>query len=396
MLTRGGAVRWFRVRARAGRAAARATALEAAPARSPAAAGRWRRPRWARCRRWPSSTPRCGGCRCCARRRWRRWSGRAAPRRAALLGWLFGTAWLGAGVWWLFISLHRYGGLPAWLAALAVALLCMALSLYLALAMALFARWRRGRAAGSTRCCSPRCGCWPSWRARVIFTGFPWLASGYAQVDGPLAAWRRGSASTASARWRRWLAACWRAAWHAARAARCRRCRRWRWRWPCRRCRRWSARASSAAPAATLSVSLLQGNVPQDEKFSMRARAADAGLGGAGAAARARRAGGGAGDGGAAAARAAGRAGARLLAGAARALRRARGQAALIGVPLGDYEQRLHQFGGRPVGRQPRRRRPTATTSVHLVPFGEFIPHRLSLVHRADEHPAGRLRARRR
>jgi apolipoprotein N-acyltransferase len=27
----------------------------------------------------------------------------AAPRRAALLGWAFGTAWLGAATWWLFM-----------------------------------------------------------------------------------------------------------------------------------------------------------------------------------------------------------------------------------------------------------------------------------------------------
>ena len=43
-----------------------------------------------------------------------------APR-AALLGWCYGTAWLAAGVWWLFISMHRYGGLPAPLAAAAKA-----------------------------------------------------------------------------------------------------------------------------------------------------------------------------------------------------------------------------------------------------------------------------------
>src|SRR5215210_6407489 len=42
------------------------------------------------------------------------------PGRAAALGWCFGTAWLAAGTWWLFISMHRYGGLPAWMAALAV------------------------------------------------------------------------------------------------------------------------------------------------------------------------------------------------------------------------------------------------------------------------------------
>jgi apolipoprotein N-acyltransferase len=60
----------------------------------------------------------------------------ATPRRAALLGWAFGTAWLGAATWWLFISMHRYGGLPAPLAVAAVALLSAALSLYLGAAMA--------------------------------------------------------------------------------------------------------------------------------------------------------------------------------------------------------------------------------------------------------------------
>src|SRR5688500_16196284 len=62
-------------------------------------------------------------------------NGAARPARAALLGWIFGTAWLVGGTWWLFVSMHRYGGLPAWLAALAVLLLAGFLSLYLAIAL---------------------------------------------------------------------------------------------------------------------------------------------------------------------------------------------------------------------------------------------------------------------
>ena len=38
------------------------------------------------------------------------------PARAAWLGWCYGTGWLVAGVWWLFVSMHRYGQLPALLA----------------------------------------------------------------------------------------------------------------------------------------------------------------------------------------------------------------------------------------------------------------------------------------
>jgi apolipoprotein N-acyltransferase len=109
------------------------------------------------------------------------------PARAALLGLAFGSGWLGAGTWWLFISLHRYGGLDAPLAAVAVAALALALSTYLAIALALFARLRRGNAwldAGLFAAL---------WLATelargVLFTGFPWTATGYGQIDGPLAA----------------------------------------------------------------------------------------------------------------------------------------------------------------------------------------------------------------
>ncbi len=107
--------------------------------------------------------------------------------RAAALGLAFGTAWLAASTWWLFISMHRYGGLPAWLAVLAIALLCTALALYLAAAMAAFARWRCGRAAPDALLFA---ALWllAELARGIIFTGFPWVASGYAHVDGPLAA----------------------------------------------------------------------------------------------------------------------------------------------------------------------------------------------------------------
>jgi apolipoprotein N-acyltransferase len=107
------------------------------------------------------------------------------PGRAALIGWAFGTGWLIAGTWWLYISMHRYGGLAAPLAALAVVALSAALSLYLAGAMALFARLRRGQALADALLFGAL------WLAAelargVLFTGFPWVATGYGQVDAPL------------------------------------------------------------------------------------------------------------------------------------------------------------------------------------------------------------------
>lgn len=111
---------------------------------------------------------------------------RARPGRAALIGWLFGTAWLTAAVWWLHISMHRYGGLSSVLSALAVLALSAFLSLYLGAAMALFARLRRHRPVLDALLFA---ACWTvAELARgVLFTGFPWAASGYAHVDSPLA-----------------------------------------------------------------------------------------------------------------------------------------------------------------------------------------------------------------
>jgi apolipoprotein N-acyltransferase len=111
----------------------------------------------------------------------------ATAARAAALGWFYGLGWLLAGVWWLFISMHRYGNLPAPLAALAVLALAAALALYLAMACAAYARLRRGSPWGDAALFA---ACWllAEWARARIFTGFPWAASGYTQVDGPWAA----------------------------------------------------------------------------------------------------------------------------------------------------------------------------------------------------------------
>jgi apolipoprotein N-acyltransferase len=211
----------------------------------------------------------------------------ASASRAALLGGLFSTAWLLGGVWWLFISLHRYGGMPAWLAALAVVLLCAVLSLYLAGAMAAWWRWRAGRPIADA-------GLFAAvWLAAelargLLFTGFPWVATGYAHIDGALAGWASwlgvygiGAVSAAVAAL---LAAG--LGGGAARGAPSgapapsvppmRPANRVRWLqkggpltlaaalW-------WGPLAlpqDFTRPSGTISVALLQGNVPQDEKFA--------------------------------------------------------------------------------------------------------------------------------
>ncbi len=108
-------------------------------------------------------------------------------RTAAWRGWVFATTWLACTFWWLFISLHTYGGLPAWLAVLAVLALAAALALYYAAAAALL-RWLAPGARLAQALLFAALWTLAELARGRWFTGFPWGAGGYAQVD-LLAAW---------------------------------------------------------------------------------------------------------------------------------------------------------------------------------------------------------------
>ena len=83
--------------------------------------------------------------------------------------------------------MHRYGGLPALAGGAGGARRSSAfLSLYLAAAMAAGRALAAALAAARGARCSPPPGCSPSWRAASSSPAFPWVASGYAQVDSPL------------------------------------------------------------------------------------------------------------------------------------------------------------------------------------------------------------------
>lgn len=111
-----------------------------------------------------------------------------SSRSAFQLGWAFAFAALGTGTHWLYVSLHDYGQLPGWLAALAVLLLAAGIALPYGAAAALAHRWsRKLPAAGAALLVLPACWMLADWVRGWIFTGFPWLATGYAHSDSPLA-----------------------------------------------------------------------------------------------------------------------------------------------------------------------------------------------------------------
>jgi apolipoprotein N-acyltransferase len=115
-----------------------------------------------------------------------------SPRLVGLAGTAFGFAWFVAGVGWLFVSMHTYGLMPAPLALLALVLFAIYLGLFPGAAAWATAVLCRSHPAGQA---SPT-----AWFALIfaaaftlaellrghLFTGFPWLAVGYAQTDGPL------------------------------------------------------------------------------------------------------------------------------------------------------------------------------------------------------------------
>jgi apolipoprotein N-acyltransferase len=110
-------------------------------------------------------------------------------KRSALIGWAYSFGWLACGTYWLYISMHRYGGMPSWMAALAVAALALGLGVYVALAMA-GGTWFRQRGASPAvllMLVFPSLWMLSEWLRGWVLTGFPWIVSGYAHTDSPLA-----------------------------------------------------------------------------------------------------------------------------------------------------------------------------------------------------------------
>jgi apolipoprotein N-acyltransferase len=109
----------------------------------------------------------------------------APPRRCAWLGFGFGLGLFGAGVSWVYVSLHQFGGMPAPLAGFATVAFCAFLALFPAAA-----GWLQARvpAPEAVRACLLIPASWVlfEWMLVWIFTGFPWLAVGYSAAGWPL------------------------------------------------------------------------------------------------------------------------------------------------------------------------------------------------------------------
>ncbi|MEM6639573.1 MAG: apolipoprotein N-acyltransferase [Pseudomonadota bacterium] len=109
-----------------------------------------------------------------------------SARRAAARGFLFGIGSFIAGMYWVHISIHQFGGAP-----LAVALMLMVLLvLYMALYPAVFALvvsvFSTSNHLVRYVLVAPAAWVLLEWARGWLFTGFGWLAVGYSQTDSPL------------------------------------------------------------------------------------------------------------------------------------------------------------------------------------------------------------------
>jgi apolipoprotein N-acyltransferase len=173
---------------------------------------------------------------------------------------LFATIWLYCTFWWLYIALHTYGGLPGPLALASVIALAAALAIYYATSCAIYIQLKpTGPVASAMLFAS-------LWTAAELargswLTGFGWGAIGYAHVDGGLSL-LAPLIGTYGITWvaaflpmlavRLWATKQWPGALSLASAV--------------------GALALLQSPSFTqsngnLSVTLLQGNIAQDQKF---------------------------------------------------------------------------------------------------------------------------------
>ena len=116
------------------------------------------------------------------------WQKSASAKQAALLGVLFGLGLFNVGTYWIYISLHDFGGMPWWMAAFCTFTLAAFLSLFTALSGYLVGRfWHQNRGAAATIAAALLWGL-SDWTRSWIFTGFPWMTLGYSQTPySPLA-----------------------------------------------------------------------------------------------------------------------------------------------------------------------------------------------------------------
>lgn len=109
-----------------------------------------------------------------------------SPRKSALIGLFYGLGLFGTGTWWIYISVHEFGHLASPLAALAALILVTYEALFPALQGYLLSRFTASSSAIRFLVFFPCSGVLSEWIRSGFMSGWHWIILGYTQIDAPL------------------------------------------------------------------------------------------------------------------------------------------------------------------------------------------------------------------
>jgi len=112
----------------------------------------------------------------------------AGLRERTLRAFWFGAGCFATGTWWLYISIHDFGGAAPPFAIAVCALLILVMAAYVAGWGWLCGLFGRGSRGWQLLVVYPALWVLVEWLRGWLFSGFPWLSLGYGQMEGPLRA----------------------------------------------------------------------------------------------------------------------------------------------------------------------------------------------------------------
>lgn len=100
----------------------------------------------------------------------------------------FGVGFYGAGIHWIYVSIHNFGGASPLFAGFLVFIFACFMAAIFILPFYIFGRWFNYHSLGLI-IAFPACWLLGEWMRTWFLTGFPWLFLGYAHIDTVLAGW---------------------------------------------------------------------------------------------------------------------------------------------------------------------------------------------------------------
>jgi apolipoprotein N-acyltransferase len=100
----------------------------------------------------------------------------------------FGVGFYGAGIHWIYVSIHNFGGASPLFAGFLVFIFACFMAVVFITPFYIFGRWFNRHSLGLI-IALPACWLLGEWMRTWLLTGFPWLFLGYAHIDTVLAGW---------------------------------------------------------------------------------------------------------------------------------------------------------------------------------------------------------------